>query len=148
MPSCDALHRAQAVLASVTSVALLARPVVAQPSCERLAALALPHTTITSARTRPAGSVPPEFPGMPAVAVPARCEVYALARPTSDSRITIAVWLPVAGWNGRYQQVGNGDGRLGARGGTPSRDVTRRGCYRGQGAPVTRRERERHAAAG
>jgi hypothetical protein len=41
------LHHAQALLASILSVALLARPVVARPSCERLAALALPHTTVT-----------------------------------------------------------------------------------------------------
>ena len=29
-------------------------------------------------------------------------------RPSNDSEIKSAVWLPVAGWNGKYQQVGNG----------------------------------------
>ena len=32
----------------------------------------------------------------------------AVARPTSDSEIKIEVWLPVTGWNGKYQQAGNG----------------------------------------
>jgi feruloyl esterase len=31
-----------------------------------------------------------------------------VARPSSDSEIKFAVWLPVDGWNGKYRQEGNG----------------------------------------
>ena len=40
--------------------------------------------------------------------VPAHCDVKATAQPTSDSEIKFEVWLPASGWNGKYQQVGNG----------------------------------------
>ena len=40
--------------------------------------------------------------------LPTFCRVRAVARPSSDSEINIEVWLPVAGWNGRYLGVGNG----------------------------------------
>jgi feruloyl esterase len=52
------------------------------------------------------------IPGRPAnstpILAPERCVVKGVARPTSDSEIGFEVWLPVAGWNGKYQQVGNG----------------------------------------
>jgi feruloyl esterase len=31
-----------------------------------------------------------------------------VAKPTSDSEIKFEVWLPVSGWNGKFQQMGNG----------------------------------------
>jgi hypothetical protein len=69
----------------------------AQQPCEDLARLKLDKVTITSAQLVPA-----------AAAVPAHCEVKLTARPTLDSEIRIEVWLPAEGWNGKYQQVGNG----------------------------------------
>jgi feruloyl esterase len=39
--------------------------------------------------------------------VPAFCRVQATLRPSSDSDIRIEVWMPTAGWNGRFQAVGN-----------------------------------------
>ena len=45
---------------------------------------------------------------MPTAATPAFCRVAATLRPTSDSDIKIEVWLPTAGWNGKFQAVGNG----------------------------------------
>jgi feruloyl esterase len=60
-------------------------------SCEELAALKLPATTITSASLGE-GS----------------CRVAATLRPSPDSDIKIEVWMPVSGWNGKYQAVGNG----------------------------------------
>ena len=30
------------------------------------------------------------------------------AKPTSDSDIKIALWLPISNWNGRFQGFGNG----------------------------------------
>ncbi len=86
----------------LTFAALTAWQVAAQQTCESLINLKLPHTTITSAATvaeataRGAGTIPPH------------CEVKGTSRPTSDSEIKFQVWLPVSGWNGKYQQVGNG----------------------------------------
>jgi len=40
--------------------------------------------------------------------VPAHCAVQATTRPTSDSEIKFELWLPATGWNGKYEQVGNG----------------------------------------
>lgn len=87
-------------------------------SCESLASLALPDTTITLAQTVAAGAFvlpsgtppPPGGGGNSADAyknLPAFCRVAATLKPTSDSDIKIEVWLPVAGWNHKYQSVGN-----------------------------------------
>jgi feruloyl esterase len=38
--------------------------------------------------------------------VPAFCHVTATLKPTSDSDITINVWLPVSGWNGKMVGIG------------------------------------------
>ncbi|HLH01080.1 MAG TPA: DUF6351 family protein [Bryobacteraceae bacterium] len=67
-------------------------------SCEALANLSLPQTTITSAQSVAAG----------AGSSVAHCRVAATLRPSSDSDIKIEVWMPVSGWNGKYQAVGNG----------------------------------------
>jgi len=76
------------------------------PSCESLTGLNLPDTTITSANFVPAGQfVPPT--GMP-FTVPAFCRTVGVARPTSDSVINFEVWMPAAGWNGKFNGIGNG----------------------------------------
>ena len=83
--------------------------------CEDLAQLKLPSTKITSAKLIPART----FSGPPAVltgqdlapfykTLPAFCRVLAQARPTADSDIKIEIWLPIAGWNGKLQGIGNG----------------------------------------
>ena len=75
-------------------------------SCESLTGLNLPDATITSANFVPAGQfVPPT--GMP-FAVPAFCRAVGVATPTSDSVINFEVWLPAAGWNGKFNGIGNG----------------------------------------
>lgn len=48
------------------------------------------------------------FLGQVTLDVPARCEVHGISRPSSDSQIGFEVWLPLNGWNGKYQQKGNG----------------------------------------
>ena len=73
-------------------------------TCESLTGLQLPHTTITSAATVAAGPLSDTV----AVIGPARCEVKAVTRPTKDSEIKFALWLPPSGWNGKYVQIGNG----------------------------------------
>src|SRR5215212_2610226 len=85
----------------------------AQQPCENLATLKLPYTLITSANAVPEGAPPaPAGPGGPAAApapVPAHCDVRGIIRPTRDSEIRFALWLPpAAAWNGKYRQEGNG----------------------------------------
>ncbi len=41
-------------------------------------------------------------------ALPAFCRVQLTLTPSGDSDIRSEVWLPLAGWNGKFQQVGNG----------------------------------------
>jgi Tannase and feruloyl esterase len=91
--------------------ALAPAPIHAQQSCESLTTLALTNTTITSAMSVAAGAFkPPAGPGQPAPteALPAFCRVAGVAKPTSDSEIKFELWLPASGWNGKYEQVGNG----------------------------------------
>jgi tannase/feruloyl esterase len=90
------------------------RPALAA-SCETLASLSQPNTTITSAQTVAAGEfAPPDSDGSQAAGaslyskLPAFCRVAATLRPSSDSDIKIEVWLPVSGWNGKLESVGNG----------------------------------------
>jgi feruloyl esterase len=75
---------------------LSAATLMAQPPCEELIKLKLDKATVTDAKL------------VPAATVPAHCAVKVTAKPTSDSEIRIEVWLPAEGWNGKYQQVGNG----------------------------------------
>src|SRR3954462_3293024 len=94
------------------AITILAAPAFAQQSCETMTGLKLPYTTITSS--------------IAVADAPARCEVTGIIRPTSDSEIKFAVWLPATGWNGKYEQLGNG----GWAGSVPSRqmlDPVRRG---------------------
>jgi feruloyl esterase len=97
------------------TVALLAHlrvpgPVYAAGSCEGLMSLKLPAATITQAKTQPASPADVKTitgPGR-AVSTPEYCSVAATLRPSSDSEIKMEIWMPVSGWNGKYQAVGNG----------------------------------------
>ncbi len=82
----------------------------AQQPCESLAGLKLAHTAITSSIPVSEGPLSgSNGPGnSPPVVVPARCVVKGVTKPTSDSEIKFEVWLPAAGWNGKYQQLGSG----------------------------------------
>ena len=74
----------------------LATLLEAQQPCDQLSQLKLDKVTITGAQLIPAGKIP------------AHCAVKLTARPTADSEIRIEVWMPAEGWNGKFQQVGNG----------------------------------------
>jgi feruloyl esterase len=109
------LHILQLVLrlAVLCSLAGFACAAKAAPSCERLTALALPRTSITSAQLiQPGQFVPPQGFGPSALAafqgLPGFCRVEATLKPTNDSEIKIEVWLPTTEWNGKLQSVGNG----------------------------------------
>ena len=80
-------------------------------TCESLATLKLPDTTITSAQEVAAGAfIPPGVTAPPASTkdLPAFCRVMATLQPAKDSDIKIEVWLPLTGWNGKYRGQGNG----------------------------------------
>ena len=106
-----------AAVCALSCVALLhgqGSPVTAA-ACERLAStLKLQKTTVSSVQAIAAGDfTPPPPPGAarpPAVEkdVPAFCRVSLTLMPTSDSDIKSEVWLPLSGWNGKFQEVGNG----------------------------------------
>jgi feruloyl esterase len=76
--------------------------------CESLLTLALPETTILSATLVPEGSItPPAVPGGGGgkpIPVAASCRVVGRVAPA----INFEVWLPAAGWNGKFQAVGGG----------------------------------------
>ncbi len=77
--------------------------------CESLTTLNLPHATVVSAKAVSAGpTTMTTFAGPVTLDVPARCEMHGVSRPSSDSEIGFELWLPLTGWNGRYQQKGNG----------------------------------------
>jgi Tannase and feruloyl esterase len=126
--------RISRLLLSLTASALLALPAMAA-SCESLASLALKDAKITTAETVAAGAfVQPGrgarggapkggFPnakggnakgrggpgrGANFSDLPEFCRIAATLTPTSDSDIKVEIWLPMSGWNGKYQAVGNG----------------------------------------
>jgi Tannase and feruloyl esterase len=89
------------------------RPVEAA-TCESLADLKLPNTTITLAQTVAAGAFAPpsQANNMPIAAsykdLSAFCRVTGTIKPTSDSEIKFEVWMPREGWNGKFHGIGNG----------------------------------------
>src|SRR6266567_3350897 len=100
-------------------LALAAAPLIAATatSCENLISARLPDAAITSSQSVAAGSFTlpanPNAKGKAAASdaykdLPAFCRVAVTLKPSSDSDIKVEVWLPAAGWNRKYQAVGNG----------------------------------------
>src|SRR5262247_408851 len=79
-----------------------------QSACEALKTLSLPHTAITAAELRPAGTTQPGRGRGAGASLPAHCRVAAVLTPSSDSHIEMELWLPSEGWNGKFLAVGNG----------------------------------------
>ena len=79
-------------------------------ACENLADATLPHTAITLAQTVKAGGAGGSArPGTNAAGdLPPFCRVAATLKPSDDSAIRIELWMPLAGWNGKFMGVGNG----------------------------------------
>jgi feruloyl esterase len=108
--------RSAAVVACVVMLGAVVEaqgPTVDAAACQRLASsLKLPATTVTSAQAvAPGAFVAPGTNAAVAEAMkqlPAFCRVSLTLAPTSDSDIRSEVWLPLSGWNGKFQQVGNG----------------------------------------
>ena len=78
----------------------------ASATCASLKDLKLPHTTITLAQEVGAGGFQPSR--LQFKDVPAFCRVAGTIKPTSDSNIRFEVWMPVSGWNGKFDGAGNG----------------------------------------
>ncbi|MBM3818356.1 MAG: tannase/feruloyl esterase family alpha/beta hydrolase [Acidimicrobiia bacterium] len=100
---------ASAALVLVGGVVHAQTPAVTNAACEQLAAsLKLPHTTVTSAQAVPAGHYTPPGARQAIAGLPAFCRVALTLKPSSDSDIKSEIWMPLSGWNGKFQQVGNG----------------------------------------
>src|SRR5581483_9217065 len=92
----------------------------AATTCENLASLKLPNTTITSAQSiaahefNPPVALPNAGPrgALTVIApkdLPAFCRVAATIKPSSDSDIRFELWMPAASsWNGNFMGIGNG----------------------------------------
>lgn len=94
-------------LAFTLLIVLWNRSGVLGADCEALTALALPDTTITLAKSIPAGPLKPPD-GRAIDDLPAFCQVHGILKPTDVSVIHFEVWLPSSNWNGRLEGVGNG----------------------------------------
>jgi feruloyl esterase len=95
------------------ATAAIARPGQAPAvGCDALARHALPKARVVSAEAVAAGpfAMPAaaQGPAPKPVELPAFCRVAATLTPTPDSEIKMEVWLPTAGWNGKFMMVGNG----------------------------------------
>src|SRR5712691_1834714 len=86
-----------AMVASFAVITLASAGASAAQSCESLTTLSLPNATITSAVVVAATAT-----------LPANCKVNGVATPTSDSSINFEVRLPLTGWNGKFNGIGNG----------------------------------------
>lgn len=101
------LHRQLSALTCAAAIATaLSRPIASAapaPSCEALARLSRPDTTITAAESVAGPSFTPPG-GAPLNGLPAFCRVTAVTKPA----VKFEVWLPRDRWNGKFQGVGNG----------------------------------------
>lgn len=99
-------------LAGAVVCAIASFPASAAP-CRSIETLTLHDGAINGAEEIAAGAFTPLQGRGPALAaafksLPAFCRIEATLRPTPDSHIDIEVWMPVSGWNGKLQSVGNG----------------------------------------
>src|SRR2546422_9876275 len=97
----------------ISVFALLAAAVLRSPRggaaparYESLASMHLADTTITVATRVSAGTFEPPGPTPPID--PTACRVAGSIKPTSDSDIKFEVWMPAAGWNGKFLSAGEG----------------------------------------
>jgi feruloyl esterase len=79
-------------------------------SCESLMSMNLAGGTITMAQSVAAGglAIPEGRGGRTVPNQAAFCRVAATLRPSADSDIKMELWLPVSGWNGKFEANGNG----------------------------------------
>ncbi len=109
------LSRARGVGSLVAVGVILSAAIAAAEPCQSLTTLAVKDGAVTSAVVVAAGTFAAPETGRrgapranPYADLPEFCRLAATLRPSSDSDIKIEVWLPVQGWNGKFQAVGNG----------------------------------------
>jgi len=107
-------------LLTTAVLVVAARPAHASASCESLATMtASPGgaalqvtlaTPVAAGSFTPQAGVPDGPPGAanPYAGLPPFCRVAMTLRPGPKSDVKAEVWLPVSGWNGKLQVVGNG----------------------------------------
>jgi len=93
-------------------LAVTAAPLAAA-TCESLSALKLNATSVTAQTVAAGAFTASSAPqggqvAFPYKNLPAFCRVQGVIKPTEDSQIGFEVWLPAAGWNNRYEGIGNG----------------------------------------
>src|SRR5262245_58632221 len=94
---------------AVLSLIWLAVGSVSAATCEGLAELKLPNTTITLAQSVAKGEfTTPTGSTASYKELPAFCRVAGVIKPTNDSEIKFEVWLPSENWNGKFHGIGNG----------------------------------------
>jgi feruloyl esterase len=98
----------QWVLSAIVLLTLSAYASLRAQSCESLSKFASPGVSITLTKVTRSGAftIPDSKKSFPDL--PTFCRVAAKLKPTSDSDIGIEVWLPLAGWNGKFVAVGSG----------------------------------------
>jgi len=88
------------------------QPSADEAVCARLATVTLPNTKVTTHAIAAGQFAVPGASGAVAsrgyANLPAFCRVELTLAPSRDSDIRSEVWLPQSGWNGKFQQVGNG----------------------------------------
>lgn len=77
-------------------------------ACRNLAKLSSSRVSIALAETVESGALTPKASGVTYSQLPPFCRVAATLKPTPDSDISIEVWLPLSGWNGKFLAVGSG----------------------------------------
>ncbi|MDR8071889.1 tannase/feruloyl esterase family alpha/beta hydrolase [Burkholderia cenocepacia] len=82
----------------------------AQVPCESLTGTTIANATIRTAQSIPAGTYTPPGTTTALTGLPAFCRLTVTMTPVPDSNIGVEVWLPQAGWNGRFLGTGNGGG--------------------------------------
>ena len=85
--------------------------VQAAEACNQLMESRQPNVTINAATAVAPGGFAPASASSPAAkqtfaSLTGFCRVQATLTPSPDSDITIEVWMPADGWNGRFQAVG------------------------------------------
>jgi hypothetical protein len=79
-------------------------------ACSQIQKLSVAQAEIVQATVVEAGKLALDQAGNDPIfsTLPAFCRVVALSKPSTDSNIKVEVWLPLAGWNGKFIGQGNG----------------------------------------
>jgi feruloyl esterase len=100
------MNRRTIAFASVLGAICVAK--LPAQSCEGLAKLSSPTTSILSTKSVAAGGFAPAAGDRAIESLPPFCRVVMELKPTADSDIGVEVWLPIANGNGKYMAVVSG----------------------------------------